>query len=216
VEFALKNFFVALPILFLWGLCVTPLSIYLSNRYQIVDHPGERKIHKGVIPRGAGIVIWLGFLIWCLFAVGEHPAVRFMGTGGTMVFLAGYRDDMKNLDPLLRLGVHVGAGIVFLMSVKLPAVHLGVCLFWITGMTNAYNLIDGANGLCLLMFISACLLSSPVGNSTLFFSLAGLAGGVLYWNFPSARTFSGTGEQLSLDTCSHAFSSIPWPPDWAP
>ncbi len=193
MEFALKNFFVALPILFLWGLCVTPLSIYLSNRYQIVDHPGERKIHKGVIPRGAGIVIWLGFLIWCLFAVGEHPAVRFMGTGGTMVFLAGYRDDMKSLDPLLRLGVHVGAGIVFLMSVKLPAVHLGVCLFWITGMTNAYNLIDGANGLCLLMFISACLLSSPVGNSTLFFSLAGLAGGVLYWNFPSARTFLGDG-----------------------
>jgi UDP-GlcNAc:undecaprenyl-phosphate GlcNAc-1-phosphate transferase len=193
VEFALKNFFFALPLLILWGLCITPLSIHLANRYQIVDHPGERKTHKGIIPRGAGIVIWLGFLIWCLFAAEAHPAVRYIGTGGAMVFLAGYRDDMKSLAPLVRLVIHVGAGLVFLLSVELPAVHLGVCLFWITGMTNAYNLIDGANGLCLLMFISACLLSSPLGNTTLFFALAGLAGGVLHWNFPSARTFLGDG-----------------------
>ncbi|NLK19164.1 MAG: undecaprenyl/decaprenyl-phosphate alpha-N-acetylglucosaminyl 1-phosphate transferase [Synergistaceae bacterium] len=182
-----------MPLLILWGLCITPLSIHLANRYQIVDHPGERKTHKGIIPRGAGIVIWLGFLIWCLFAAEAHPAVRYIGTGGAMVFLAGYRDDMKSLAPLVRLVIHVGAGLVFLLSVELPAVHLGVCLFWITGMTNAYNLIDGANGLCLLMFISACLLSSPLGNTTLFFALAGLAGGVLHWNFPSARTFLGDG-----------------------
>jgi len=193
VEFALKNFFVAAPLLLLWGLCVTPLSISLANRYRIVDHPGERKIHTSVTPRGAGIVLWLGFLLWCLFAAGEHPVVRFIGTGSTMVFLSGYRDDMKSLAPLVRLGVHLFAAVFFLVPVRLPATHLAVCLFWITGMTNAYNLIDGANGLCLLMFISACLLSSPLGNTTVFLSLACLAGGVLYWNFPKARTFLGDG-----------------------
>ena len=193
MEFALKNLFVAVPLLFLWGLCVTPLSINLANRYRIVDHPGERKIHTSVTPRGAGIVLWLGFLLWCLFAAGEHPVVRFIGTGSTLVFLSGYRDDMKSLDPLIRLGIHLCSAILFLMPVSLPPAHCTVCLMWITAMTYAYNIIDGANGLFPLMFPSACLLSPPLGFTTVFLSLASLSGGVLYWNFPAARTFLGDG-----------------------
>jgi len=205
VEFALKNFFVAAPLLFLWGLCITPLSISLSNRYRIVDFPGERKIHSSVTPRGAGIVLWLGFLLWCLFAVKAHPAVRLIGTGSTFVFFSGYWDDMKTLSPLARLGIHIFAAILFLWAVPLPPVHFAVCLLWITGMTNAYNLIDGANGLCLLMFITASVLSSSLGNTTVFLSLACLAGGVLYWNFPRARTFLGDGGTTLL---GYLFSSF--------
>ena len=193
MEFALKNLFVAAPLLFFWGLGITPLAINLANRYKIIDHPGERKIHSTPTPRGAGIVLWLGFLLWCLFSAGPHPIVRYIGAGGTIVFLGGYRDDMKSLEPLIRLGTHVLAALFFLIPAKLSPGHSAISLLWITGMTNAYNLIDGANGLCLLMFITACLFASPLGNSTIFISLASLAGGLLYWNFPKARTFLGDG-----------------------
>lgn len=193
MEFALKNFFVAAPLLFFWGLGITPLAINLANRYKIIDHPDERKIHAFPTPRGAGIVLWLGFLLWCLFSVGAHPVVRYVGAGVTIVFLGGYRDDMKSLEPIIRLGTHILAALIFLIPASLPPGHLAVCLLWITGMTNAYNLIDGANGLCLLMFMAACFFASPLGNSTIFISLASLAGGVLYWNFPRAKTFLGDG-----------------------
>lgn len=195
---------VTAPLLFLWGFCITPLSIDLSNRYRIVDHPGERKIHTSVTPRGAGIVLWLGFLLWCLFAVNEFPVVRFFGMGGTLVFLSGYWDDMKTLNPLVRLMIHVIAAGFSLFFLFLPVTHMLVCLLWITGMTNAYNLIDGANGLCLFMFISASCLAGFCGSASFFVPLVCLSAGVLYWNFPRAKTFIGDGGTTLL---GYLFSS---------
>ncbi|GAB1487411.1 hypothetical protein MASR2M79_24690 [Aminivibrio sp.] len=60
-------------------------------------------------------------------------------------------------------------------------------------MTNAYNLIDGANGLCLLMFITASLCASFSAALIPLFPAASMAAGVLYWNFPDAKTFLGDG-----------------------
>jgi len=184
---------ISLPLLFLWGVCVTPLSIILSNRYRIVDMPGERKIHTSVTPRGAGIVLWLGFLLWSLYAVEEAPLLRFLAVGGTLVFLSGYWDDMKTLNPAVRLTFHIVAAGVFLALLPIPLRHVPVALLWITGMTNAFNLIDGANGLCLMMFITASSVLAVFGFAEVFLPLASLATGVLLWNFPKAKTFLGDG-----------------------
>ncbi|MEA4880186.1 MAG: MraY family glycosyltransferase [Synergistaceae bacterium] len=192
-ETAVKNVLLAAPLLFSWGVFVTPLSIHISNRYRIVDVPGERKIHSVITPRGAGIVLWLGFLLWTLFGLYEVQGIRGMATGCTIVFLTGYWDDMKTLNPVFRFFAHIAAAGIFLVPLSLPPAHLVLFLLWITGMTNAYNLIDGANGLCLLMFITASLCASFFGNASLFFPAASMAAGVLYWNFPDAKTFLGDG-----------------------
>ena len=192
-ETAVKNVLIAAPLLFSWGVFVTPLSIHISNRYRIVDVPGERKIHSVITPRGAGIVLWLGFLLWSLFGLYEVPGIRGMATGVTIVFLTGYWDDMKTLNPAVRFFAHIAAAGIFLFTLSLPPAYLLLFLLWITGMTNAYNLIDGANGLCLLMFITASLCASFFGNGSLFFPAASMAAGVLYWNFPEAKTFLGDG-----------------------
>jgi UDP-GlcNAc:undecaprenyl-phosphate GlcNAc-1-phosphate transferase len=192
VDFLFAPLTVACLLLFLWGASVTPLSIILSNRYLIVDQPGERKIHMSATPRGAGIVLWLGFLLWSLYAVEGAPLLRFLSIGGTFVFLSGYWDDMKTLNPAARLLVHILSAGIFLLFLPVPLRHIPICLLWITGMTNAFNLIDGANGLCLMMFITASVIVSLLGFPLLLPPSA-LAAGVLFWNFPRARTFLGDG-----------------------
>ena len=196
---------ISIPLLFLWGVCVTPLSILLSNRYRIVDQPGERKIHTSVTPRGAGIVLWLGFLLWSLYAVEEAPLLRFMAVGSTLVFLSGYWDDMKSLNPAIRLTFHIVAAGLFLLFLPVSPVHIPVCLLWITGMTNAFNLIDGANGLCLMMCIAASSVFSFFGFPFFFLPVASLAAGVLLWNFPRAKTFLGDGGTTLL---GYLYSSL--------
>jgi UDP-GlcNAc:undecaprenyl-phosphate GlcNAc-1-phosphate transferase len=179
--------------LFLWGLFVTPLSIQLSQRYGIVDLPGGRKMHTTVMPRGAGIVLWLGYLLWALYAVSEYPALRYTVAGGTLVFFAGYWDDMVSVNPFLRFCVHLLAATIVSTTMRIPLPLKIICLVWVAGTTSAYNLIDGANGLCLSLCMVACICFFLLNGSAEFFMLFALCAGVLPWNFPQARTFLGDG-----------------------
>ena len=52
---------------FMWGLIATPVSIGLAKKFRLLDKPGGRKKHQSVMPRGAGIVLWSGYLLWALF-----------------------------------------------------------------------------------------------------------------------------------------------------
>jgi UDP-GlcNAc:undecaprenyl-phosphate GlcNAc-1-phosphate transferase len=194
VDIGTPSLLVASTLLFIWGVAVTPLSIILSNRYRIVDLPGGRKTHSSVTPRGAGIVLWLGFLLWSLYAVTEASTFRALAFGGTLVFLSGYWDDMRTLKPGVRLLFHAAASGIFLIALPgFPLRHWPVCLLWVAGMINAFNLVDGVNGLCLSVFIASSLALSAFGFAGAFAPVAALAAGVLPWNFPRAKTFLGDG-----------------------
>lgn len=177
-----------------WGALLTPVSIVLANRYGMMDYPDKRKIHHGAVPRGGGLTLWSGLLLWALlFAEGSFP-LRIVMTGGTVVFFAGYMDDMFPLSPFGRLAVQFCAAALALLSVgKLDVLRMGLLLFWTAGVTNAYNFIDGMNGLALSMaFLS-------VGFIGWMWSLVpavpalGLMIGIFFWNFPNAKTFLGDG-----------------------
>lgn len=140
---------------FFWGGLVTPLSICLARSYRILDLPDARKIHTGQMPRGAGLVLWTGYLLWALYAVAEVPYVRFTALGATIVFLIGYIDDMRSLSPFLRLGLHLLSSALAVLPLGLPPLTAVTCAVWIAGVTSAYNLIDGVNGLCLSLFIAS-------------------------------------------------------------
>ena len=183
---------------FFWGGFVTPLSIRLAHEYRIMDLPGGRKIHKTHTPRGAGLGLWAGYLLWALYFVPLFPAVRYSAAAATLVFFCGYMDDMKSLSPFIRLAVHFFASALVVFSLPLPALSKAVCLVWITGVTSAYNLIDGINGLCISVFISSAVSLCFTGGY--YFGMAGaaMALGVLCWNFPMARTFLGDGGSTLL------------------
>ncbi|MDR1740749.1 MAG: undecaprenyl/decaprenyl-phosphate alpha-N-acetylglucosaminyl 1-phosphate transferase [Synergistaceae bacterium] len=185
---------------FFWGGFVTPLSIRLAEAFGILDLPDRRKIHARPMPRGAGLTLWSGCLLWSLYFVSHLNAasVRLCATGATLVFFCGYMDDIKSLSPFVRLAVHMAAAALMVFPLGLPPIHAAICFVWVTGMTSAYNLIDGVNGLCISVFISSALALGLLSDPYFGAVGAGLALGVFCWNFPRASTFLGDGGSTLL------------------
>ena len=160
------------------------------------------------MPRGAGIGLWLGYMLMAVILSGDIAYIRCIATGATVIFLCGYLDDMCSLSPFLRLALHLGASGLVVLPMNLGIFHTVIALLWIAGVTSAYNLIDGMNGLCISIFIaSSCALymlgrflpATPFGLQAYpGVYMGAMALGVLCWNFPSAQTFLGDGGSTLL------------------
>jgi len=183
---------------FFWGGFITPLSIKLAHDYQIIDHPDHRKIHKTRTPRGAGLGLWGGYLLWALCFVAYFPELKYSAAAATLVFFCGYMDDMKPLSPFIRLAVHFFAAALIVFPLSLPLFAKMMCVVWIVGVTSSYNLIDGINGLCISVFISSAVAMCFAGGAPFGVVAAAMALGVLCWNFPMAQTFLGDGGSTLL------------------
>lgn len=183
---------------FLWGVIATPVSMRLSRTFRLLDVPGGRKQHQAITPRGAGIVLWTGYLLWALINPNPGVEVPFVATGATLVFLVGYMDDMHPLPPLRRLIVHLFAAGWVVYALPVPIAQRALLLLWIAGSTNAYNFVDGMDGLALSLAFITSFLAFMYGNPYTWAQFCGLVAGVLVWNFPFARTFLGDGGSTLL------------------
>ena len=190
--------FIFLLLGFFWGGLTAPVSIRLAGIYGIIDVPDARKIHKGNMPRGAGLGLWLGYMLMAVLLSGSVPNLQYIATGATVIFLCGYLDDMCSLSPFLRLGLHLGASALVVIPLKLGIVITIIAVIWLAGVTSAYNLIDGMNGLCISIFIASSLALFLLGRSYPGIYMGAMALGVLCWNFPSAQTFLGDGGSTLL------------------
>lgn len=186
-------------LMLLWGLTATPISIGLARKFRLLDKPGGRKTHGTITPRGAGIVLWAGYLLWALFAAGRGMEISFIATGASLVFVVGYMDDMQPLPSLVRLVFHLIAAAWVVYPLSIPLWQSVLFVLWIAGTTNAYNLVDGMDGLCLTLTLLTALCSLIFLNApAVWMPLSGLVCGVLLWNFPTARTFLGDGGSTLL------------------
>ncbi len=214
-------FFPTLLIAFLVTMLVTPLIQKIAIRYGAVDNPNERKIHKISIPRLGGISIYLGFILALLSGMllakfsgnvleGKHLLGIMLGS--SIVLILGVFDDFRGIKPLVKLVWQIlAAGLVILFGVSIGFVSnplnglfalglLGIplTLFWIVGMTNAINLIDGLDGLAAgvtaisagtLFFVA--LRTHQISAALVMLSLCGASLGFLRYNFYPARIFLG-------------------------
>lgn len=193
---------------FLWGIIATPVSMSLSQTFRLMDVPGGRKKHAVVTPRGAGIVLWTGYLIWALLNPNPGVEMPYVATGATLVFIIGYMDDMHSLPPIKRLAVHLLAAGWVIMPLGIPLAQRVILVIWVTGCTNAYNFVDGMDGLALSISLMTSCLAFLNGNPYTWFPFCGLIAGVFVWNFPKARTFLGDGGSTLLGyVCS---SHLAW------
>ena len=183
---------------FFWGGLTAPVSISLAGIYGILDIPDARKIHKGNMPRGAGLGLWLGYLLMAVIMSTNIPELKYIATGATIIFLCGYLDDMCSLSPFLRLGLHIFASAMVVLPLNLDIVVSALAVLWIAGVTSAYNLIDGMNGLCISLFMASSIALFFLGKSYAGIYTGAMALGILCWNFPSAQTFLGDGGSTLL------------------
>ncbi|MBC7218127.1 MAG: undecaprenyl/decaprenyl-phosphate alpha-N-acetylglucosaminyl 1-phosphate transferase [Candidatus Caldatribacterium sp.] len=207
---------------FLLSLGLVPLVIRFSERRGCFDLPdGERKIHDRPISRLGGLAVFGAFLlsfIFLAFAL-SLPLSPFFLLGVGVIFATGLLDDFLSLPPWEKFaGQCLGACFLLLGGVvirffTLPwshVVYLGwfgypLTLFWIVGISNALNLIDGLDGLSggvgaiagFTLGIIA-LQEGRVEPALFSFLLVGAVLGFLPYNFPPARIFLGDGGALFL------------------
>lgn len=135
----------------------TPLFRKMALYLDILDIPGHRKIHENPIPLLGGLSIYLGAVLTFAFFRQSFQVLWPVLIGATIIMYLGVIDDIKGLSAQLRLYTQViVAVIVVSLGVRisfLPHSFLGdigefiVTVIWIVGVTNAFNYLDGLDGL---------------------------------------------------------------------
>ena len=201
-------------IAFVFSLALLPVIMHLCKVYSLYDTVNARKIHSGNIPRLGGIAIVVSFMVSAALCFRFNMAIAIMRilpvlAAGVLIFLFGILDDIIEMRALFKLlvqlasaGVTVAGGFRFrqVFSFILPApVGIALTFIWIVGIINAYNLIDGLDGLAGTLTLTALLTfgfiltqSFPVGAALCFILAASIAG-FLVFNWPPAKIFMGDG-----------------------
>lgn len=191
----------------------TPLMVWVSRRAGIIDIPNERSSHAIPTPRSGGVAILLG--AFAPFLVLSRPSQEWWIVIGAvlLVALVGFIDDLRSIGVVLRFSVHAFAALLAIWGahltihwVDLPwdgALSTGIAsipltLFFCVGMTNAFNFMDGINGIASLQATVAggvlAALFLQCGDQTaaiIALAVAAAAAGFLPWNFPKAAMFMG-------------------------
>ncbi|MFN2463337.1 MAG: glycosyltransferase family 4 protein [Candidatus Dormibacteria bacterium] len=211
----------------LTGMAVTVALVlparWLSFRVGAVSHPGGRNIHTQPTGRLGGIALAAGFLVSALLYATRQPGSRTVVTtvvaAGIAVILAYTYDDLRPMRARTQLAVSAAVAVaVVAMGVSIQNVGLGrgapihlgilaipISIFWLMGMQNTMNLMDGVDGLAagVAAIVAAALLLAavnrlgdhPEGRTVIVLSaaLVGACVGFLFFNFHPARIFMGAG-----------------------
>ena len=188
-----------------------PVTIPLLRRAAFIDVPGHRSSHTVPTPRGGGIPVVAGLLVAAVLIGGALATVFACAVAA--FGLLGFADDMRGLTPGCRLATQAACGtLVALVLVSslpgplaelVPAVVVGAV--WITGFVNAFNFMDGVNGIAGVHALLAGMVYACLGwwrhDGFLIPAGAAIAVGALAflpWNAGQARVFLGDTGSYAL------------------
>ncbi|MCM2277071.1 MAG: undecaprenyl/decaprenyl-phosphate alpha-N-acetylglucosaminyl 1-phosphate transferase [Oligoflexia bacterium] len=208
------------PAAALLGWALTFVTRAIAIRFSIFARPNARRRHPKLTPLLGGLTVYLVIApiltaIWVLVPSdgGHDGSVAALLIASSLVFATGVLDDFLEIRAGHKFfGQFVAAMLILVTEPNLPVIFenyqvphwLGYPLsfVWIVGLTNAYNLIDGLDGLCAgLATISGLALAAmlPPGPAQIMaLSVAGTAAGFLVHNFNPARIFLGDSGSLLL------------------
>lgn len=203
---------IILPLVaFILTLILTPTIRRLTVRYGAVDQPSERKVHSMPIPSSGGVAIFFAFLFAVLFFNRPTPEILGFLIGITIITGMGLLDDVLTLPPATKffgqimatlIVIYSGVRIEFLSdilnnhsrTVDLGFLSLPFTFFWILGITNAINFIDGIDGLAAgVSGITAwtlgvvALMTGRYDAGVLAFTLGAAAFAFLPFNFSNKK-----------------------------
>ena len=215
---------------------LAPLAGIVGVRVGAVDHPGPRKVHDRPIPRLGGLAVISAVALVAIAADWLLPPEKWavprrLGIGTALglvpIVIVSVWDDIKALGPAPKFLAHlVGATITVACGVSLNSdIHLfghtiaigmfaaPLSVLWIVGATNAFNIVDGLDGLSAgLSLIAATSLAAvfvmadQISTAAAVLVLAGALAGFLPHNAYPARMFLGDTGAASIGFCLAAFA----------
>jgi len=212
---------------FLLALVLTPLCRNLFRRWGVVDHPDSgRRMHVRPVPRVGGIAIVGAYLgAFAVLLVSPLSAGRMVVEGlplawklfpaAAAVFALGLIDDLRGLKSWQKFaGQTIAACMAMWGGVQVtgvaglsvpPWLGLPLTLLWLVGCSNAFNLIDGVDGLgagaglfATVTILLGALLHGNVALALATVPLAGALLGFLRYNFNPASIFLGDSGSLTV------------------
>lgn len=218
----LKDLLLTGTIAVMIGLCVMPLLRRLARELKLVDKPNFRKLHTTPIPLVGGISIALS--TWAtLFITGLYTDtaqnIIFLLLIGMVLLVLGVIDDKLDIPATFKLIVQLGcAAVIAFSGIRISSLYgiFGIqdiplwgqyvlTILVITGVVNAFNLMDGIDGLAGSLAILGCLalaiLSCMMGRcefALLYAAIIGSVIGFLRFNLSAKKTFLGDGGSLFL------------------
>jgi UDP-GlcNAc:undecaprenyl-phosphate/decaprenyl-phosphate GlcNAc-1-phosphate transferase len=217
------------------SLVLTPILRDVFRSFRVVDEPDrKRKVHVYPIPRVGGIAIAISYFVVFYVvrmsdAMGrddrELSIVFRIVPAGLVVFATGVVDDLFGLKPWQKfLGQFVAAGLACWAGVRISGIAgltladywaVPLTIGWLVLCTNAFNLVDGLDGLAagVGLFATLTIFTAAMlqGNTALAFATIALSGsllGFLCFNFSPATVFLGDCGSLLIGFLLGCFGVI--------
>ena len=184
------------------------LYFRIAEKYNIVDIPNHRSSHTKVTIRGGGVIYWVAALLYLLFAYSERSLLFFIGL--SLIAVVSFVDDVMGVRPRLRLLFHLLAITCAFFIAKIFEANtcwMIMCAYLMfVGIVNAYNFMDGINGitglysiavLAAMQYVNLKLFTFVEPNSIWFPIIASVV--FLFFNFRKrARCFAGDVGSISV------------------
>lgn len=177
------------------------MAVYfkVADRFNIIDKPNERSSHSHVTVRGGGIIFPVSVLIYSFFYGFAYP---FFLSGLFLISMVSFVDDIQELNGKIRLVFQFMSVGLLLFQVSLffiPLYFVIPLAVFLVAMLNAWNFMDGINGLTGGYSLLTILTLIYINDNVVSFSSQGLMTAVvlslvvfIFYNFRSrARCFAG-------------------------
>jgi UDP-GlcNAc:undecaprenyl-phosphate GlcNAc-1-phosphate transferase len=204
---------------------LAPMVIFISRKFRLLDHPGQRKIHIHYISRLGGVAIFLSIWLSVLF-LSSQELISLQSSfwssiffGSLAAFMLGLWDDLKNISAKKKLAFQIGlAFLAYNLGFRIDEIELGlghsvhfgsfswlITVLWIVTVMNAFNMVDGLDGLAggfaFLIFVTLSILGYVNGiENVMMLSIvcASTCLGFLLFNFHPAKLFMGDCGSMML------------------
>jgi UDP-GlcNAc:undecaprenyl-phosphate/decaprenyl-phosphate GlcNAc-1-phosphate transferase len=232
----LTPFLLVFLVAFILSLTLTPLAARLGVRLGLADEPGGRRLHTGKIARTGGLAIAISFLLGVLVTLmldlpstdpNESTRITGLLIGTLIMFVFGLLDDKFEFRPGVQFAAQFIASLVAIASLIIverfnnpitneqiildsAGLIVALSLFWLMGMMNTVNWLDGLDGLAagiatifsavlfLAMIQTTATQQPQISLAPLPLALLGATLGFLPYNFQPARVFMGSSGALVL------------------
>ncbi len=228
----MKTYFALFIIATCSALVITPVVRRLCERFKLLDVPADgRRVHTSAIPRLGGVAIYLSLLVALssLFVVSNiltqslayySPLFYKILIPASLVLLLGIYDDLRGANAILKfVGLALIASLFYAMGGRMenlaipfvglvhfpPVLSFVMTVFWLVAISNAFNLIDGMDGLAagaaLFSSIVILVVALAGGHSVMIvvtIVICGALAGFLRYNFNPASIFLGDSGALFI------------------